>query len=363
MKKIKVLHYGLSDNCGGIENVVFSWFKNKSDDVVFDFINDDKATLAYEDEFVRGGSRILYMEKRFEHPFKRFMSFRKILEENDYDYFHYHVMNNDEIGLIIACNQSKKTKPVIHCHSMYTGEVPFKEKILLSEFKFLGMHQDYYRLSCAEKAGKNMFGDQKFTVIENGVNFDKYRFSKIERANIRCRYGFSDTDKVIGHIGHVCPEKNYPFIFEVFSKLKKLNMSFKLLLVGNVDNNKWIRAKLEEYDIVNETYFTGVVKDVAPLYSAMDLFFLPSVSEGFPVSLVEAQVNGLPCVTSVAVTQETGISDDIVYLDFDSETVKEYVLKLINKAKDREHVAVSDRLDIRNTTEKLMRFYRDSLWI
>ena len=134
-------------------------------------------------------------------------------------------------------------------------------------------------------------------------------------------------------------------------------------MVGNVDNNEWIRAKLEEYDIVNETYFTGVVKDVAPLYSAMDLFFLPSVSEGFPVSLVEAQVNGLSCVTSVAVTQETRISDDIVYLDFDSDSVKDYVLKAINNSIDREHANVSDRLDIRNTTAKLMRFYRDNLWI
>ena len=62
MKKIRVLHYGLSDNCGGIENVVFSWFKHKPDNVIFDFVNDDKAPLAYQDDFIKGGSTIHYME-------------------------------------------------------------------------------------------------------------------------------------------------------------------------------------------------------------------------------------------------------------------------------------------------------------
>lgn len=361
MKKIKVLHYGLSYNCGGIENVVFSWFMNKPDDVVFDFVNDDKLPLAYEDVFVKGGSTIHHFEKRFEHPLKRFLSFKKILDDNDYDFFHYHVMNNDDIGLIIACNQSRKTKPIIHCHSMNTGPVSLKEKILFTEFMLLGMRQKYYRLSCATAAGRNMFKNDNFTVIENGVDFDKYRFSETDRKKIRNRFGFGDNDVVIGHIGHVCPEKNYPFIFKMFSKLVESDIGYKLLLVGNVDNDEWIKTMIEEHDIVNNVFFTGLVKDVAPLYSAMDLFFLPSISEGFPVSLIEAQVNGLFCVTSVAVTKETKICDDIVYLDFNLNLVKDNIIKAVTIDKDRERANVSDSLDIRNTTAKLMRFYRDNL--
>ena len=54
MKKIKVLHYGLSDNKGGIENVIHSWFENKPEDVIFDFVNDSDSPIAYEEEF-KGG--------------------------------------------------------------------------------------------------------------------------------------------------------------------------------------------------------------------------------------------------------------------------------------------------------------------
>ncbi len=104
MKQIKVLHYGLSDNKGGIENVVHSWFENKPENVIFDFVNDSDNPIAYEDEFIKGGSKIYHVENRYKHPFKRFNS--------------------------------------------------FKENILLFESSLLGIGQNYLQLSCSEFAGK-----------------------------------------------------------------------------------------------------------------------------------------------------------------------------------------------------------------
>lgn len=362
MKKIKVLHYGLSENPGGIENVVFSWFKHKPDDVVFDFVSDCKAPLAYEKEFVEGGSRILHMEKRFEHPLKRYFSFKKIIEKNDYDFFHYHAMNNDEPGLIMICNRSNKTKPIIHCHSMYRAEcIPFKEKILLTEFRILSFGQNYLKLSCSKEAGKAMFGNKDFFVIENGIDFDRFVYDEDKRKQIRKKYGIADDMKVIGHIGHECPEKNYPFIISVFSHLVKNDKNFRLLLVGNVDKSEWIKALIEKQEINEYVILTGETADVNSMYSAMDVYFFPSIAEGFGITLIEAQASGLPCVTSVAVTKDTKISDSIIYADFDYETVEKYLIDFSNRKISRDRVRFSKELSIKNTAGRLFDFYKENI--
>lgn len=362
MKEIKILHYGLSENPGGIENVVFSWFKNKPGDIRFDFVSDCELPLAYEKEFIAGGSKILHMEKRFEHPFRRYFSFKRIIEEGDYDFFHYHAMNNDEPGLIMICNRSHKTKPIIHCHSMYRSEcIPFKEKILLTEFKILSLGQKYLKLACSKEAGEVMFKGKPFLVIENGVDFSRFRFDKDNRLSVRKSFLISDNDIVIGHVGHVCFEKNYPFLIPVISKLIATNPNYRLMFIGNICYDEDIKKSLKEYDILDKTIMVGEVSDVSPFYSAMDLFFLPSISEGFPVSLVEAQVSGLPCVTSIAVTRDTKIIDDIVYLDYDADTVVESIKYLTEKTRNRTEVEVSQKLNVRNTTLKLISFYREKL--
>ena len=361
MKQIKVLHCGLSDNKGGIENVVHSWFENKPEDVVFDFINDSDNPIAYEDEFIKSGSKIYHIENRFKHPFKRFNSFKKIIEDGDYDYFHFHVMNNDEIGPIIACNISNKTKAIVHCHSMNLLKNTFKENILLFESSILGFGQKYLRLSCSKEAGKRMFNDKEFIVINNGVDFKKFSFNEDFRKEIRSKYDIKDEDIIIGHVGHDCIEKNYPFLMSVIKNVVEKNSNVKLLLVGNLDKSDTVKELIKNNNLENNVIFTGLVSDVYKYYSAMDMFLLPSISEGFPVTLVEAQASGLPCVVSDVITQETKISDIIYFLKLEENIFVDKIINIINKNNDRKNIILDNGYDIRNTTESLINFYRENL--
>lgn len=356
MKKIKVLHYGLSDNCGGIENVVFSWFKNKPDDVVFDFVNDTDEPLAYESEFRKGGSSIFKVSGRYRHPFRRFNDFKRIISQGDYDYLHMHVMNIDELGPVIVCGKTR-TKVIVHCHSMNLEEVSFKEKILLAESKLLGLGRDYLRLSCSQEAGEKMFGDKSFEVIPNGVDFKRFVYDIDKRNEVRKTFGIEEDIKVIGHIGHDCVEKNYPFLIPTMSRLIKEHPDYRLMLIGNVCYSDNILQMLKQYEIYDKTILVGRVNDTSAYYSAMDVFFLPSIAEGFPVSLVEAQVNGLPCITSKVVTREVEVTDRIVFCDFDEEDVKKQLYEMAEFAYERSGFELSDNLNIVNTSRMLVEYY------
>ncbi len=361
MKKIKVLHYGLSDNKGGIENVIHSWFENKPEDVTFDFVNDSNSPIAYEDEFKKRGSKIYHIENRYKHPFKRFNSFKKIIDNGDYDYFHFHVMNNDEMGPIIACNISNKTKAIVHCHSMNLLKNSFKENILLFESSILGIGQKYLRLSCSEVAGKRMFGDKEFTVINNGIDFKRFSFNEDFRKEIRSKYNIKDEDIIIGHVGHDCVEKNYPFLMSVVKGIVEKNGNVKLLLVGNLNKSDNVKTLIKNNNLENNVIFTGLVSDIYKYYSAMDMFLFPSISEGLGIALIEAQASGLPCVVSDVIPQETKISDFIYFLKLEEDIFVDKIINIIDEHNDRKNIVLDNNYDIRNTTESMINFYRENL--
>ena len=270
-------------------------------------------------------------------------------------------MNNDEMGPIIACNISNKTKAIVHCHSMNLLKNSFKENVLLFESSILGIGQNYLRLSCSKVAGEHMFGDKEFTVINNGIDFKKFSFNKDFRKEIRSKYNIKDEDIIIGHVGHDCVEKNYPFLMSAVKGIVEKNGNVKLLLVGNLNKSDNVKTLIKNNNLKNNVIFTGLVSDVYKYYSAMDVFLLPSISEGFPVTLVEAQVSGLPCVISDVITRETKISNIIYFLKLEKDIFVDRIINIINKNNDRNNVVLDGNYDIKNTTENLINFYRENL--
>jgi len=352
---IKVLHFGLSDNYGGIENVVHSWFLNKPKDFQFDFVKDVDNKLSYEDEYINNGCKIFKINQRFTNPIIRIKDINKIISEGHYDIVHMHVMDiDDPIPIIIA--RKYNCKVLLHCHgkSEFKNST-FKEKILLLETKILLIGTTYDKVSCSYEAGKLMFNNSSFIVIKNGIDYQKFSFSKKDRDTIRSKYNIAKDDVVIGHIGHVCIEKNYPFIFSTLSLLIQKNNKFKLMLVGNICEDDDIDKQIKNKGLENNVIKIGYISDTSKVYSAMDIFYLPSIREGFPLVLLEAQANGLVCVTSNNVTKETAISNDIMYIDLDEEKAVN-VLETID-TKRKEQLQVSYDFDINNTANELFEKY------
>lgn len=320
MDKIKVLHIGLSDHVGGMESVVHSWLPFKPEHIQFDYANPYKNPLAFEEENRELGSQIHQITARSKNPIKSYFQLKKIIAEGDYDFIHHHIMSFSWPEPCLIVNRLKtKTQVILHAHTTINRELCLKFKVL----DFLGRirlrNKKYIAVACGQKSGESMYQGNPFILVKNGIDFARYCYNRQDRINVRKALNIDD-EIVIGHVGRSCYEKNYPYLLKCFQKLAAKHSNVKLLLIGNLLHDETIQKQIDQLGIRQNVLLTGAVTNVVPYYSAMDVFFLPSVIEGISLALLEAQASGLPCVVSKNVPRESNISGKVDFVSIENDT-------------------------------------------
>lgn len=158
-------------------------------------------------------------------------------------------------------------------------------------------------LACSDRAGEWMFGDRwmaegKVTVLPNGIPLREYAFQPDVRRQVRDSWHVGVNTLVVGHVGRFTTQKNHSFLLEIFAELHRKQPDSLLVLAGVGELQDAARSKAEELHLTDSVRFLGFRSDVAELLQGMDIFLMPSLYEGFPVTGVEAQAAGLPCVFS-----------------------------------------------------------------
>ena len=105
------------------------------------------------------------------------------------------------------------------------------------------------------------------------------------------------------------------------------------MLVGDGEDVEMIKAKVAEKKLTTCVIFTGQTNRPEYYLSAMDCFVMPSITEGFPITLVEAQANGIPCVVSDAITKEVNVSQHIMFASLQDDL--DVWLKCVEKNRKR----------------------------
>ena len=364
-KQIRVLHLGLSPNRGGIETIVYSWWKHIDDEKVhFDFVNLYEEPIAFENEFILGGAQVFYIVARKKNPLKHIRALIKIFREKNYDYVHCHVMSLSEPEPVKICKKLQlKTKVIIHCHTAAKLEnMTLKRKLLHIYGSFQLKKYNYLKLSCGYEAGRTMFNTSCFSVVENGIDIEKFKFSIEKRNRFRKKYGISPNAFVVGHVGRIDKVKNYPFLLETYSLIKQKNITSVLLLIGDIDGNDDIMKLIKKYGLESNTVFTGKISSTADCYSAMDVFLFPSLYEGISVSMIEAQASGLECIVSENISRESSVSDYVHFVSIDDPCVMADMVKqfFFDDPNIRFSRSIDPKYDIRRSTEKLIDYYIDN---
>ena len=195
-------------------------------------------------------------------------------------------------------------------------------------------------------------------ILPNAIDPDRFKFCETARREIRAKYGIAEDDFVVGHVGRFFPEKNHKFIIDLFSEYSQNHSCSKLLLVGNGPLQAEIQNLVKQQGLENKVIFAGLQKNVVGFYCAMDVLLLPSTREAFPMTLVEAQYNGLPCLVSAAVPKETAITDNVFPLPIDD--VKPWCEKLssLKVVVNRENPQIkSERFDVKKCYKMLEQIY------
>ena len=113
---------------------------------------------------------------------------------------------------------------------------------------------------------------------------------------------------VIGHIGRFSPQKNHSFLLDIFNHIQRKIPYARLLLIGDGTEKTRILADIKKWGLEEKVLILNYRKDISNLLQAMDLFMLPSLYEGLPLSCLEAQAAGLPCIISDRISSEVVIS-------------------------------------------------------
>ena len=306
-------------DAGGAETVFMKFYRalDKSR-YQLDFCVSSDEPGFYDDEIRELGGRIVHTVKKSESgPVTSFRRLKDIAREG---------------GYCAAVRSSQHSLSALDLLAMRTGGVPrtvfrssntgtvtnsSKEAVLHRMFRpLIGLAATSY-VAPSTEAGLYMFGKSgvnsgKFSILHNAVDLQEFAYREDARKRIRGELGIPDDTFVVGHVGRFNQQKNHTFLMDVFAEVARKRDDSVLLLLGKGELLESVRQKAKSIGLSNRVIFAGVRRDAALCYSAMDVLVFPSLYEGLPNVVIEAQANGLPCVISSAITQETVINGNVV---------------------------------------------------
>ncbi len=294
----------------GVTSYAMNYFKRiNHNSVHMDFAIYKKRESPYEDEILSAGSRIFLLP-----PVKNIAAHvkfcDKLLKNGHYDIIH----DNSLLVTYPIMRIAKKYVPVriLHSHNSKLGETTKKEKRNAFFLPFLLRQANEYA-SCSELAAKSMFGDAGYEFIPNFIDAENYHFDKSVRHRVR-RSMNAENKKIIATVGRVAAQKNPFFALDVFDVVAERKPEVEYWWIGSGPLDEEVREYANKLKHSDKVKFLGSRNDVKDLYQAIDLFFLPSLFEGLPVTGVEAQAMGLPCIISDSVTKEVVYTDLVEYV-------------------------------------------------
>lgn len=322
---IKVLHYVSKMDLAGQETFIMNVFRNiDTKKVSFDFLCTQQGKGDYDDEILKMGGQVRHIKlNRIKSCLKQIdntILLYKYLKKYGCEYRVFHIHTQHAMDAFLSSLAAKCANiEIVVVHSHNTSTV-YSVK-LHNIFRYLLKKIDIYRFACSHAAGEWMFEKDDFKIICNGVDINRFKYDTIVRDNTRKELFINDKF-VIGHIGRFNSQKNHKKIIEIFYEYQKENPNTVLILFGRGELEIELINQVRLLGIIDKVKFAGTCSDVEKYYNAMDLFLFPSLFEGLPVVLVEAQVSGLKCVISNTITKEIDITDNIYRIDINENSIE-----------------------------------------
>lgn len=306
---LRVLQVVTKMDRGGLETMLMNYYRNiDRSKVQFDFLTHREERGQYDDEIEQLGGNIYHVPHLNPMNPEYYKALDNFFLTHPYKIVHSHLDCTSTFPLR-AAKKANVPNRIAHIHNT-SQDRDIKYPIKMISKKLMPYYAtDFF--ACGKAAGEWAFSGQKFTVMKNAIDTTCYAFHSDIRVKIRNEFGLQD-EFLVGHVGRFDPQKNHEFLLNVFAEMKKHEPNAKLMLVGGGELQKEVRAEAAQLGLSQDVIFTGVRTDVNELMQAMDVFVLPSLYEGFPVTTVEAQAAGLPCVISDKVPIECTIVDGLV---------------------------------------------------
>lgn len=356
---------------GGAETLLMNLYRNTDRDrVQFDFLVNETRQCDYDEEISSLGGQI-YRIPRFK--ILNYISYKKACR--DFFSVHSYRIVHGHIGLpaAIYLNLAHESGAYAIAHSHAQNFPLSPEELAFRACSYPVRHHADYYIACSRQAGIDRFGidivnnGARFHLLKNGIDVERGRYRESDRERIRKELGISPQVTVFGHVGRLTPVKNHHFLFKVFSLIQQRKPDSVLLLAGRGEIEEELKAEARQLGIDGAVQFLGVREDIPSLLSAMDEFIFPSIKEGLPCAVVEAQASGLPCLISTGVPQLAGYRDQTEFLDLSlgADAWAERALLALSQVKESDRAsacldAVKAGFDIKDSAIWLQNFYMEN---
>lgn len=362
MGEVRILQVVTHMERGGLESMIMNYYRHiDREKVQFDFLVHRQEQAAFDDEIESLGGRIYRLSRLVPWSKNYLAALNRFFDEHsEHKIVHVH---QDCLSSVILKVTAQHNVPVRVAHS-HSANQDKNLKYPIKLWYKRGIPKYATNLfACGKGAGDWMFGGASYQIINNAIDVVACAYNPTKRQEMRRQLGL-ENEFTIGHVGRFNQPKNHPFLLDIFAALLRREPNAVLLLVGGGEDMTKIQAKAQALGVAEHVRFLGIRSDVADLMQAMDVFVFPSLYEGLPVTMVEAQAAGLPCIISDKVPPECILTDGLVDALPLSAEPEAWAEKMLEKREvprtDRRSEIAAHGFDITTEAVKLQEFYLEA---
>lgn len=355
-KKVLFIHGGILQKAG-TETYMMSVFRNIDPlKYTIDFVVFGENQGAYDQEVLDKNSKIFRIPTSIAKTGK-LKTIKNQIKDQNYDIVHAHmnalnapILNFfKKLGIPVLISHSHGSKHFVQNKALIFIKEIWKKKI---------SSITPYLLACSKAAGDFLYGDAPYTIINNGVDTSSYDFNTEVRERVRHELKLKD-EVVYGHIGRFNFQKNHKFLIDVFASILKKQENSHLVLVGDGELREDIVTQIEKLGIKDKVTLLGVRDDIPNILQALDCFIMPSVFEGLPFALVEAQASGLQCFAADTIDSQSKILNNFHFLPLSCpESWSNSILEnLDTNRQSTKSILIDKGFDVFENVNKLEEFY------
>lgn len=357
---VRVLHVfsGLRRN-GAESRTIDIYRKIDKSKVQFDFMVHTFDECDYDKEVLELGAKIYHIKSyRIVNHFSYIKAWDVFFKAHpEYKIVHIHV-SNIAAPILYAAKKNNVEVRIVHSRNGHQSELV---KILYLKLTRKCINKwATHRFAVSKEAGNYVFGTAEYEVWPNAIEVSRYLFNEKIRDEYRKELNLVNCH-VYGHIGRFIKQKNHRFLIEIFEGIYSKDNNSRLLLIGVGDDKEKIENYVKELGLEDVVIFLGKRTDIPQLLSIMDVFLFPSLFEGLPGVVLEAQANGLPCLISEHITKEVAITDLVEYMSL-KESSDNWAIRSMAQSRREDlnvyQMFLSKGFDIEDLAVKYDIFYR-----
>lgn len=334
MIKILYVNGGCLD-CGGISSYMMNYFRNIDSSLVkIDFLTQGEGNNLFVKEIELRGGQVFNVPAKSRSFIRNYVQIKKVIKNGNYNIVHSHADAGNAFILMIAKICGVKVR-ISHSHSSRCYSKNWIKRIMCFLQKRMIKKFATQFWGCSKESCEWLYSKRtNYEIINNAIEVSNFKYDQGVRVLLREKLKISGNCVAMCQVGHLNYIKNQQFSIKLLNRLsnKLFGGDYRLFFIGDGEDRDVLIDIATRCNVLNKIVFLGERKDVCQLLQAMDIMLMPSIFEGFPVTLVEGQASGLFSIVSNNVTRDACIDDNLVKFagikDIDIEAWADYCLNM-----------------------------------